>query len=457
MGDNAITISSPQDFDDYGSIGAVTEFHPEAGPHAPVCPPTYANKDAQGWEDKIALSDKMTIPSRGDGSWNEVRRGEDGTPVLAPAVLVDSLAAQSHSLSQALIDTGIGWGRIIVDSIPEDQAQEIVSHLIASYAEKQQPKTDAAKKKTTTSDNPFADIDDLDTLRAVAVKLISQTTTDSWSSSHRIADSTIRFAELPGTGKQVWEAKNDLKTQLIVSEPRRDADWLWTNAANAVLFGYWMSNSGTGMRPKWARAVTSEVFGYGTSLVTTGTVKGSDIGDISKRVVLGFENGKLCVQGYSGTGADKDQKPSVFGFGTVPGPLGVSAVSCEVILRRSGISLNHLRQIRSASGPDAAKAIVRAAAAAGMYAVAATAAEGVFLRSGTDLAPAETVWTAHKRSGERVRLQVTVESARAVLDTALAALDGLGLSQAEPIRLQMGTEHAKAIALSTAKKQGDDD
>ncbi len=112
-----------------------------------------------------------------------------------------------------------------------------------------------------------------------------------------------------------------------------------------------------------------------------------------------------------------------------------------MILRRAGISLTHLRQIRSASGQE--KAIVRAAAAAGMFALSTVCTRSVFLRSGTDLAPVSTKWTARAEDGSTVTLKVSTKGAKAVLKAAMKDLADVGLPQAEVTDLVMSDELAR--------------
>lgn len=419
-------ITLPGDFDNYTAIRVVSELEPFAGPHAPISPTTFAHESGErvAWREKIALTENMTIPSR-ESRWNDIRRRDDGSPVTAPAVLINSIGAEAHQLGRALrLAPDVEWGRIEIRPWDRARAEQFI---------------DANTKEF------FDGVSDPESLRGAVIDRLTKTEVDSWEASHRTADALIRTAEVPDTGKQVWQG-GPLKQALLTADPNVDATWLWQNAANDILFGFWMSNSGTGFRPRWARAVFSEVFGYGVSLVKAGATKTSPIGEVLNDRGLEELDGALRLTTKAATDSTK---PSAFGFGQVPGPLGESAVSCEVILRRGGVSLNHLRQLRVADDPDRGKAIkiARAAAAAGMYALAVVVSQPTFLRSGTDLIPVDsgTVWSAYNREGESVDLTVDVETAHSVLKAALDDLEAIGLGQADPICLNMSQLHAELI------------
>lgn len=435
------TIRTHEDLDQYGSIGATTELMPAAGKGTAVRPPTFASKSkSPDWKDKIALSQPMPIPSRdAEGAWSEVVREGDGQkPRLAAAVLINSLGAEARQFSETLLSTGIDWGRIEVAPPSADRIDALLA------------------KPSAPLSKVLSRVGDRNTFRDVVQATVRGAQIDSWRLSHRIADADIRYAADPATGKQLWASGNPLKARLIESNPLRDASWLWRNAANALLFGYWSSNTGSSMRPKWARALSSEIYGYGAELLSTGAMKGSAYGDLANDLKLTkTADGGITFDGLHTGKTENSVKPSTRGMGQVPGPLGPSAVVCEVILRRSGLSLTHLRQMRVLDGdgkpaPQLKDTIVRAAAAAGIYAIAASSAEGLFLRSGTDLSPHSTVWTAHQRNGKPAQLDVSVDGARALLESALAQAETLGLGQAGATVLAMSDAQLEAIIANAA-------
>jgi hypothetical protein len=412
-------ITSPADFDKLGYIGVVTELEPASGRFGPVCPPTFSAAKGSGatWADKLAITDAMTVPSRESG-WSDVERDAAGRPRREPAVLINSVAAEARQLSHALFhDSGIAWGRIAVQPMDSDAVDAHMKNL------KSVPETD--------------------TLRQVIRDNLAGHQYDSWTASHRFADAAIRYAKDPATGGQMWKSDGELRGKLLAIDPKRDADWLWCNAANALLFGFWLSITGNGVMPKWARSLSSEIFGYGVSLLKTGATKGSELGPISNTFKASVNSdGELCLDAQKKTSAkdpDKDS-PSNFGLGQIPTSPDHSAVSCEVILRRSGVSLTHLRQIRSEKKQE--RAIVRAAAAAGMFALAVVSSRNVFLRSGTDLFPVSTKWTARTEDGATVDIETDVETARAVLHAAIDDLNAVGLPQSGDTNLTMSKELA---------------
>lgn len=412
-----MAITTPADFDNLSYIGAITELEPASGAFGSIRPPTYAaakaGSNATSWADKLAITEEMTIPSR-DHAWADVLRDRDGCPRRAPAVLVNSLGAEAHHLGQVLFhDSGVDWGRIAVNP-PDSTAVE--GHM------------------QQVLDTVAAD----DTIRDVVREILLTHGYDSWTASHRLADASIRYATDPATGAQVWKRDSGLRRDIQAVDPRRDADWLWTHAANALIFGFWLSITGNGVNPKWARALSSEVIGYGVSLLRSGATKGSDLGPISNEFPTSTDaDGELRLGEKKKTVPDKE-KPSAFGLGQIATSADYSAVSCEVILRRAGISVTHLREIKSAGGHQ--QAIVRAAAAASMFALAAVSTRNLFLRSGTDLFPVSTVWTARTVDGRTVTLDVDVEQAKKVLQTAMADLTAAGLAQAGEITLAMSPE-----------------
>jgi CRISPR-associated protein Csb1 len=413
-------ITTPADFDKFGYIGAITELEPASGAFGPVCPPTYspANENDKHWAAKLALTEGMTVPSREHG-WSDVERDATNVPRRGRAVLINAIGAEAHQLGQVLFhDSGIDWGRFAVK--PLDAAG-----------------VDAMMTKH------LKEVPDADTIREVVRESLTTHQYDSWTASHRLADASIRYADDPATGRQMWHIAGDLRGKIQRINPRQDADWVWCNAANALIFGFWLSITDHGVRPKWARALSSEIVGYGVFLLKTGATKGSELGAVSNTLKVSVEEGELKIAEEKKKSAGKKDKdsPSNFGVGPIPTSPDDAAVSCEVILRRAGVSLTHLRQIRSASGQE--RAIVRAAAAASMFALAVVSTRNVFLRSGTDLAPVSTKWTGRAEDGSTVTLEVDVEGAKSVLHAAMADLEAAGLPQAGAIELVMSDALAK--------------
>ncbi len=427
-----MTLRTPADFDDLSSIGVTTELIPAAGHGAPVAPPTFGGPtpDAR-FSEKIAFSENMTIPEYTHTGWSNVaRNAETGEPRRGAAVLMNSIGAESAAFEQALkdleLDGTFRWGGIVVEPWDAARVDEYVDGL------------DLSK------------IPDSDTMREALRSVLLSVSVDSWTASHRHCDAAIRYAEDPSTGKQVWEG-GDLKRRIVGADATRDADWLMRNVANALMSGYWLSTPTSPLRPKWARALTSEVIGYDAHLVRTGYVKGSAIGDTPRETFVDLDGlGRLIVDPTKNKVPD-GHRPSVFGFGQVPinGGPDASAVACGLILRRTGLSLNHLRGLRSGSGEKARRAIIRGVAAMGVYATAAVSAEGVFLRSGADLSLSPEhppLWTLRTRTGDAVRQDMDVATARGLLDQAFSDLDDLGLGQAEPIRLTLSEAMVDMIA-----------
>ena len=422
-------ITSPADFDRLGYIGAITELEPASGAFAPICPPTYMKDGAASWAEKLALTEDMTIPSR-EHMWADVERDAQGCPRREKAVLINSIGAEAHQLSQILLrDSGIEWGRIAVNPMDATAVDEHITKNLKHVPES-------------------------DVVRDVVRETLAGYRYDSWGVSHRFADALIRYAQDPSTSSQVRKNDNPLWRKILSVDPQRDADWLWCNAADAVIFGFWLSITGNAVRPKWARALRSEIFGYGVHLLKTGATKDSEIGTVPNEFSTSEIDGELRLGGKKkSVKKDDTDKPSNLGLGQIPTSPDYSAVTCEVILRRSGVSLTHLRQLRSAS--QNVEALVRGAAAASLFAMASASAQSMFLRSGTDLFPKSTVWTARTTDGGTVDLEVDANEARSVLHEAMRDLEAAGLPQANPIELTLSEDLAKIISQVMVSKPKD--
>lgn len=444
-------ITTPADLDRFAAIGAATELVPSGGPGTPVRPAVYAPADAKNkaFTDKIARSRDVPVPVPGPlGEFDEVRRGADGAPILADAVLLSSEQAEAHRMTDALLDTGIRWGGLYVTAPPREEVQRLVAEVRAGV--------EKGKKIAPEKPGGLFLREDADTIEQLIVELLDRVELSSWTLAHRHADAELRYATDPSTGKQLWAGTHPVKTAIIAADALSDATWLIRNALNSLLFGYWTSNSGNGIRAKWGRAISAEVFGYGARLIATGTTKSSGIGDISNELLMRFDGrGELLlVDEEQGRTKQEDLRPSVYGLGTVTTSPGFSAVTFEVILRRTRISLAALRRMRFADDPDGAKrtAAVRAVAAAGLYAAVAVSGTSSYLRTDATLVPTGTAWPAHLCDGTKVRVDVDIATARAVLDAALSDLDTLGLGQADPIRLHLSPAVIAVMAKSAAKK-----
>ncbi|MFZ2240704.1 MAG: type I-U CRISPR-associated protein Cas7 [Gordonia amarae] len=460
------TITSPADFDSYGAISAITEYVPAAGRGGPVSPATYAKPEgaANTFENRIARSHGVPVPVRDvTGEFDDFRRDDNGSPILSAAVIINGIASEAHRITDALLGLDdVEWGRIVIAPPGRDRSEAAVAEARADA-----DKLTQADKKWGSS---LFHGPDADTVALAIADAMEHAGSSSWEASHRHADALIRYADNPETGQQLWSGTSDLKRTLISADPLRDATWLLRNAFSSLLLGFWNANSGAGVRAKLARSLTAEVMGYGAHLVVTGTTKGSDIGDMSKNLAMCLgDDGQLMMLPQSLSPAQQKSlpptqkkwqgKPSEFGIGTVPGPLGASAVSCETILRRSTLSLARLRNLRFGDGPDAAAkrtAAVRALSAAGMYATAVVASEVCDLRSGTTLAPVSTAWPTYTTRGEKVLLDVDTDTARSVLLAAMDDLDRLGLGQADPITLTHSGAVLQARASSAAERKDDD-
>jgi CRISPR-associated protein Csb1 len=381
-----------------------TELTPLSGPNSVIAPPTYAREsNDQRKAPNFAETAEAFVPVKdGEGWYREIRRNDQG-PVLARRVLIDSVASQSGRAETALWETQESLGLVLPG-------------ITVTGAYDGEPTTETELQIAATL----------------------ATTISTWTAPHRQADAWIRFAQTPD-GQQVWAGTEpDSVRSLITSTSPASGERLYSNFPNSALFGYWLS-SGTATRHKLPRAYSSEVVCYGALPVTTGTTKLDAAGGASEksRVKVGAD-GALTVG--SGT-----TKPSGAGFGQVPSHPITTGYIGGLILQQSSLSLTALRSLtfQDQQVKDAALTVLTLLGMMGHH----LAGRDGFLRSSCSLVPLSERW-GWMRRGELHPEPLAVggfDELREALLEAIGDAEALGLSFAEPIRLQFSKAETTLI------------
>ena len=278
---------------------------------------------------------------------------------------------------------------------------------------------------------------------------------------HRVFDAAMRDSDLEG---QPF-FKSPLGADLRATRPAT-ATALFRHAPETLLFGVWDSHSGGGIQVlRLARAITARVFGTGGKLRPGGAQK-SDPLNITKDVGLLYldVNHQMTLDPNESVKGKKDKdkketvktyKPSDLGHGSVPASDSKDGVDVEDIILQGAIHLGVLRKyhfpVDNGKPSEEVDVAVRTALLAmGIWAVQSVATRGMWLRSGCDLVYQDLTWLLRYGGGKDEAFEVSLESARKVLDEALAALVGLNLNwENTPITLKANKELLKAIEISS--------
>lgn len=373
------------------------EKEPVAGPFAPVAPPTYASPVKGDKTPTFAFSPAAFIPERDANGWfTSIQRQSDGAPRLVGRVVLNSVAAESGRVEQAIVHN-------------QDRLKFTAPGLFV------EGDPERAENERSLADRELAEA--------------LTTSFSSWDTAHRHVDANIKYAS-DKPGKQVWQENTtgSVKELITTASPAR-AELLFTHFPNACIFGFWLS-SGTAARHKMARAYSSELVGYGAQPIEAGATKLDPFGGAPSELKVGVKNGALTVQ--NGTKG----KPSDFGLGLVPGSPVVRGFACELILQQSTLSLPALRSLQfdSDEKKTAALTVLVLLTMAGQL----LAQDDGFLRSGCSLVTVDQKWGWRSRTSGRTIDELPVPSLDEVvsaLGEALQRADSLGLGFADPITL----------------------
>lgn len=388
------------------ALSMQAEKEPVAGPFAPVAPPTYKSPIK---EEKFtfAFSSAAFIPARDESGWfTSIQRQADGSPRHVGRVVLNSVAAESGRVEQAIINN-------------QDRLNITAPGLFLEG-------------------DPVVDSDDSD----LATRELSDALTvsfGSWDAAHRHVDANFKYAS-DAPGKQVWQsnAAGSVKDLITTASPAR-ADLLFSHFPNACIFGFWLS-SGTAARHKMARAYSSELIGYGAQPIEAGATKMDPFGGAPKELKVGVKNGSLTVQN------SMKGKPSDFGLGLVPGSPVVRGFACELILQQSTLSLPALRSLQfdSEEKKSAALTVLVLLTMAGQL----LAQDDGFLRSGCSLVTVDQKWGWRSQSSGRSIAELPIPSLDEVvsaLGEALKHADSLGIGFADPITLSYSDAQRSVI------------
>lgn len=389
------------------------EHHPLNGNASPVAPPTYVPPDKKDRTPHHALTQEAFVPRQAvDGWYTELQLNSDGTPRLAPRVVLNSYAAQSGRSETATWNAqdriGILLPAIIVDGHPlatESTDAQLAEALSRSFS--------------------------------------------TWELAHRQNDAWIKFATADGA-TLVWQQEvvpigDDVDARhvksLIATASAERGELLFRYFPNSAINGFWVS-TGVATRHRLPRAYSSEIVGFGARPTPSGATKlDATGGALSSTGVVVKDDGSLEIKPT----ATEKTRPSKAGFGQVPANVETRSYTCELILEQSSLSLQVLRSLRYPNPDQAAKANV-ALVLLSLLGHALSAEDG-FLRSGCALVPIAERW-GWRRRGERSpeTLEVaSVDEIAAALREALSEAAEVGLRFAEPIVLSFSQPELEMI------------
>lgn len=403
-----------------GSVSGLVievEYEPLSGPTTPVAPPTYAPKE-KGGPAQHSFTPEAFVPKPAEDGWhNALQRDQDYTPRLAPRIVLNSVQAQAGRAELATWQQqerlGVQFPAIVVDGRP------------AAEAAKDPQLADALHRSFST-----------------------------WELAHRQNDAWIKFATTDGK-RLVWQQDiagisdtadaSEVKSLIAMASAER-ADLLYRYFPNSAVYGFWIS-SGVAARHRLARAYSSEIVGFGAHRIMSGATKLDPTGGAlnTTGVTVNADN-SLTVKPTSSA----KSRPSLAGFGQIPGQPGARTVECELILEQASVSLQVLRGLRYPTQEQAlaATTVLTLLSLAGH----ALATEDSFFRSGCTLVPITEKWGwRHRgqRSPEALPVAPVPEIAEA-LRTAILEAERTGLSFAEPITLQFSAPELEIISQRVA-------
>jgi CRISPR-associated protein Csb1 len=298
-----------------------------------------------------------------------------------------------------------------------------------------------------------------------------------------VAGRTIRVTNLvaPHRGPDAYfrdseDAEGTAFDDTVVGQALRAADIrsarpYYEYVPTDLVFGFWDSHRG-GRGVKLARAYVSEIVGVDPKVGKRGAVR-FDPNNIPKTSIAFPKKHPEDFVVLEVDDEGKESKPpkgfvsgspSEAGHGNVVDSDANPGVSVSGIRRSAFVSITALRRLRF---PDKSDRSSREVDAAGRAVLASIALLGdlvafdgpsVFLRSGCDLLCCETALKWVGRGGERDVLQVSLESAIELFNSAVRRAADVGLEWADdPLRLRPKENLAKLleVAVSTAPSEGE--
>lgn len=264
---------------------------PMGGKGYPVQPPSYSN-DTRDPLGKYAI-------------YEDQETGKNN-------VVLNSVGAEAHSISESML-------RILGDDAPG---------IFVDIDMSESDIKDRIRKKD----------DDEVFVEAVYNEIINLDI-NSYTTSHRHIDSSVRYSLDKETGRQLWsEGQSDVgKLIRLVS----NGDSLIENFPNSAILGYWLSSKSP-IQHKVARSLRSTIIGYDAVPQTAGATRLDLLGSIQSDVMMKPDsNGDLAINAKQ---KEKDEfKPSSYLIGAIPGSVEAIAFSCGDIKRESILSTRGLR------------------------------------------------------------------------------------------------------------------
>ncbi|APT89438.1 hypothetical protein CFRA_09475 [Corynebacterium frankenforstense DSM 45800] len=393
----------------FAAIRYIGDMIPTGGRGAPVAPPTYIGEERG--VPKFAYSAEHPVPDPASG-YARFLTDENGAHVLRPAVVINSLGAEATGIEAAIFagqeELGVTLPGIFLNADDYSDAD-----------------LEGIAKKSLKKDNSQYTPETL----AQALRFdLESAHASTWTTPHRHVDTYIRHAVIDG--QQIWANPGSEVYSIIAQASQGRADLLFRYFPNSALMGFWLSSVAP-RRHKLARALSSTVQGYDAHEVVYGATKGDVLGGITS--TTGMRRNAKTLE-LEPAAASKKTAPSAVGLGLVPTSPVTKAFSCSAILRRSSISLTHLRHLSVPGNPEASTQIADVLAWMGVYGLLATASEG-FYRSGCDLVTGSenSSLTLIGRDGTETPWDVSVEDAAEGFRAAYAKLPE-ELRFAEPIK-----------------------
>lgn len=385
-----------------------SELQPITGRGGLISAPTYARPE--GDSSKLpyhAHTAEAFLPVMNDAGWySEIRRTDDGTPVLSPRVLIDNAGSQSGRAETSL------WEQ-------QDRLGIVLPAIIVGGDRDETALPPETKDLSPAQAAAFAE--------AVSVAV------STWEFAHRQQDAWVRFAESAVDPKnQVWQedGPDSLKTT-IASASAQSPELLYRYFPNSAVFGFWLS-SGSAARHKLSRAYSSAIVGFGAHAVKGSATKLDPAGGASNKSKLAIDpkTNALTLAGAKG------KEPSKFGLGQVPGTMADRGFVCELILQQSALALPVLRSLRF-TDPQQRETAITVLTLLAMTGHALAREDG-FLRSGCALVTESERWGwKHRSGGNPEPMDIpSIEELAEALQEAIADAEASGLAFADPVKLR---------------------
>ena len=392
----------------FAAIRYIGDMIPTGGRGAPVAPPTYVGQ-VKGVPE-FAYSAEHPVPDPASG-YTRFLTDENGAHVLRPAVVINSLGAEAAAVEAAIfagqeeLDVTLPGIFLNADDYSDADLEAIAKKSLNNAKSQYTPETLAQALRF-----------DLESAHA-----------STWTTPHRHADTYIRHAVIDD--KQIWANPGSEAYSIIAQAAQGRADRLFRYFPNAALMGFWLSSVAP-RRHKLARALSSTVQGYDAHEVVYGFTKGDVLGGITSTTGVRRNSKTLELESVE---ASDETAPAKVGLGFVAKSPMTRAFTCSAILRRSSISLTHLRHLSVPGNPGASTQIADVLAWMGVYGLLASATEG-FYRSGCDLVTGSenSTLTLIGRDGTETPWDVSVEDAAEGFRVAYSMLPE-ELRFAEPI------------------------